>query len=160
MRGKRQPPRLPRLQVAPRAQKVESRTRAAFLATWLACVIGGGLGLSCARSAVTSAAARDGATEGVDASANTGASASANANANANANAEAGAAARSQIDDDGNDDPEDPGSGSAPASGRFEKVRTPPLALTRICDLTPFGRCYFLGYRAGKVAPFEQTSWQ
>ena len=141
MRGKRQPPRLPRLQVASsRARKVESRTRAAFLATWLACVIAGLLGLSCARSAVTSAAARDGATE--SASANAGA----NANANANASAEAGAAARSQIDDDGNDDPEDPGSGSAPASGRFEKVGTPPLALTRICDLTPFGDALYAAH--------------
>lgn len=53
--------------------------------------------------------------------------------------AEAGLAARSQIDDDGNDDPEDPGTGSAPTSGRFEKVGTPPFALTRICDLTPLG---------------------
>jgi len=42
--------------------------------------------------------------------------------------------------DDGDDDPEDPGTGAAPAPGtaRFEKVGTPPLALTRICDLTPF----------------------
>lgn len=43
-----------------------------------------------------------------------------------------------QIDPDGNDDEEDPGTGAAPASARWEKVGTPPLALTRICDLTPF----------------------
>jgi hypothetical protein len=123
---------------------VESRARAAFLATWLGCVITGGLGLSCARSAVTSAAARDGATESTVADAS--ASANASANANANANADAGAATPSQIDDDGNDDPEDPGSGSAPASGRFEKVGTPPLALTRICDLTPFGDALYAAH--------------
>ncbi len=43
-----------------------------------------------------------------------------------------------QIDPDGNDDEEEPGPGKAPAAGRWEKVGTPPLALTRICDLTPF----------------------
>lgn len=51
---------------------------------------------------------------------------------------DAGPPPRAQLDDDGNDDPEDPGQGSAPASGRFEKIGAPPLALTRICDLTPF----------------------
>jgi len=43
-----------------------------------------------------------------------------------------------QLDPDGNDDDEDPGSGRAPSSARWEKVGTAPLALTRICDLTPF----------------------
>lgn len=43
-----------------------------------------------------------------------------------------------QIDRDGNDDDEDPGTGKVPATARWEKVGTPPLALTRICDLTPF----------------------
>jgi len=38
---------------------------------------------------------------------------------------------------DGDDDPEDPGPGTAPAHGHFEKVGTAPLALSRICDLTP-----------------------
>lgn len=57
-----------------------------------------------------------------------------------------GPPARTQIDDDGNDDPEDPGTGSAPASGRFEKVGTPPLALTRICDLTPFGDALYAAH--------------
>ncbi len=40
---------------------------------------------------------------------------------------------------DGNDDEEDPGTGSLPREARWERVGTPPLALTRICDLTPFG---------------------
>lgn len=44
----------------------------------------------------------------------------------------------SQIDPDGNDDDENPGAGKAPDTARWEKVGTPPLALTRICDLTPF----------------------
>ncbi len=50
------------------------------------------------------------------------------------------------IDPDGNDDPEDPGKGHAPESGRFEKVGTPPLALTRICDLTPLGDALYLAH--------------
>jgi hypothetical protein len=51
-----------------------------------------------------------------------------------------------QIDPDGNDDPEDPGEGKAPAAGRFEKVGTPPLALTRICDLTPLGDALYMAH--------------
>ncbi len=43
----------------------------------------------------------------------------------------------SQLERDGNDDPDDPGTGTLPAAGTFEKVGTPPLALDRICDLTP-----------------------
>jgi hypothetical protein len=43
-----------------------------------------------------------------------------------------------QLDPDGNDDEEDPGTGAAPSAGLWEKVGTPPLALTRVCDLTPF----------------------
>jgi hypothetical protein len=43
-----------------------------------------------------------------------------------------------QIDPDGNDDPEDPGKGAIPAAASFERVGRPPLALQRICDLTPF----------------------
>ena len=52
---------------------------------------------------------------------------------------DAGPPARTQIDDDGDDDPEDPGTGKAPEPGtaRFEKVGVAPMALTRICDLTP-----------------------
>ncbi len=44
----------------------------------------------------------------------------------------------SAASDDGDDDPEDPGTGEAPRAGHFEPVGHPPLALTRICDLTPF----------------------
>ena len=62
------------------------------------------------------------------------------------ADPDASRAAREQLDDDGNDDPEDPGQGSAPTSGRFEKVGTPPLALTRICDLTPFGDALYAAH--------------
>jgi len=43
-----------------------------------------------------------------------------------------------QLDPDGNDDPEDPGTGTAPTAAHFERVGLPPLALERICDLTPF----------------------
>jgi hypothetical protein len=63
---------------------------------------------------------------------------------------DAGAAARpparTQIDDDGNDDPEDPGQGAVPETARFEKIGTPPLALTRICDLTPFGDALYAAH--------------
>jgi hypothetical protein len=45
---------------------------------------------------------------------------------------------RASIDPDGNDDEEDVGVGAAPTPARWEKVGTAPLALTRICDLTPF----------------------
>ncbi|MBX3230432.1 MAG: hypothetical protein KIT84_03140 [Labilithrix sp.] len=55
----------------------------------------------------------------------------------AGAIADAGPPEVAQLDPDGDDDPEDPGTGTAPTSGRWEKVGTPPLALTRICDLTP-----------------------
>ena len=44
----------------------------------------------------------------------------------------------SQIDPDGNDDPEDPGTGTVPTAGHFERVGRAPLSLQRICDLTPF----------------------
>src|SRR5262249_27036956 len=51
-----------------------------------------------------------------------------------------------RIDSDGNDDPEDPGDGHAPTAARWEKVGTPPLALTRICDLTPFGESLYAAH--------------
>lgn len=59
--------------------------------------------------------------------------------------ADAGAPAE-RIDPDGNDDEEDPGIGSAPRTARWEKVGTPPLALTRICDLTPFGGALYAAH--------------
>jgi len=51
-----------------------------------------------------------------------------------------------QIDEDGNDDAEDPGEGAAPLAGRFEKVGTAPMALTRICDLTPLGDALYAAH--------------
>jgi hypothetical protein len=47
---------------------------------------------------------------------------------------------------DGNDDEEDPGSGKAPATGHWEKVGTAPLALSRICDLTPLGDALYAAH--------------
>ncbi len=43
-----------------------------------------------------------------------------------------------QREADGNDDPEDPGTGVAPMSGKFTRVGRTWLSLARICDLTPF----------------------
>jgi hypothetical protein len=75
-----------------------------------------------------------------------------------------------QIDPDGDDDPEDPGTGSVPASATWKKVGSPPLALTRICDLTPLGDTLYLAhansplgsdgatitrYRPGEAKPFS-----
>jgi hypothetical protein len=51
-----------------------------------------------------------------------------------------------QLDRDGDDDAADTGSGAAPARGHFEKVGTPPLALRRICDLTPLGDALYLAH--------------
>jgi hypothetical protein len=48
------------------------------------------------------------------------------------------AASPSQIDADGDDDPQETTPGPLPASFRFERVGRAPLALQRICDLTPF----------------------
>ncbi len=56
------------------------------------------------------------------------------------------AAEPTTIDPDGNDEPEDPGAGSVPERARFEKVGTPPLALTRICDLTPLGDALYMAH--------------
>lgn len=51
-----------------------------------------------------------------------------------------------QIEPDGNDDPEDPGTGLAPTMATWKKVGSPPLALTRICDLTPLGDALYLAH--------------
>ncbi|MBX3259428.1 MAG: hypothetical protein KF782_07030 [Labilithrix sp.] len=51
-----------------------------------------------------------------------------------------------QIDPDGNDDDEDPGSGVVPARARWERVGAPPLALTRICDLTPLNGSLYMAH--------------
>jgi hypothetical protein len=65
------------------------------------------------------------------------------------AGADAGAAtppsAPAQIDPDGDDDPEDTHA-SLPVRGVFTKVGTPPLALTRICDLTPLGDALYAAH--------------
>jgi hypothetical protein len=47
-------------------------------------------------------------------------------------------AVAAQIDPDGNDDPEDPGTGTIDET-RFERVGRTPWSLKRICDLTPLG---------------------
>jgi hypothetical protein len=57
--------------------------------------------------------------------------------------APADAVVRVQLEPDGSDDPEDLGTGTLFAAGTFEKVGTPPLALDRICDLTPLGESLF-----------------
>ena len=54
--------------------------------------------------------------------------------------------APAQLDADGNDDPEDPGTGQAPMQATWERVGTPPLALTRICDLTPFNGALYAAH--------------
>jgi hypothetical protein len=43
-----------------------------------------------------------------------------------------------QLDPDGDDDPVDTGTGSLPATAKFERVGKSPASLWRICDLTPF----------------------
>ncbi len=50
-----------------------------------------------------------------------------------------------QIDPDGDDDPEDT-TATLPTRGVFTKVGTPPLALTRICDLTPLGDALYAAH--------------
>ncbi len=47
---------------------------------------------------------------------------------------------------DGNDDAESPGTGTVPAQGTWERVGTAPLALTRICDLTPFNGALYAAH--------------
>jgi hypothetical protein len=49
------------------------------------------------------------------------------------------AAPPSQIDPDGDDDMPETALGPLPSSFHFERVGRPPLALQRICDLTPLG---------------------
>jgi hypothetical protein len=47
---------------------------------------------------------------------------------------------------DGDDDPSDPGDAPLPADLRFERVGRPPLALQRICDLTPLGDALYASH--------------
>jgi hypothetical protein len=43
-----------------------------------------------------------------------------------------------QLEPDGDDDREDPGTGTRPTSGKFVRVGRSWLSLSRVCDLTPF----------------------
>lgn len=52
---------------------------------------------------------------------------------------EAGPPTATQLEPDGNDDPIDPGSGPLPTSLQLVRVGRAPMALQRICHLTPFG---------------------
>jgi hypothetical protein len=54
--------------------------------------------------------------------------------------------AEAPIDPDGDDDAVDPGVASVPSSLRFERVGRPPLALQRICDLTPLGDALYASH--------------
>jgi hypothetical protein len=127
LHGKRQSPRLPRLQVT---------------LALVACLA------ACARSAVTGAPSSGDASVTSKAAADGSASFAALDDAGSlnAADAADAARARTQIDDDGNDDPEDPGQGTVPESARFTKVGTAPLALTRICDLTAFGDALYAAH--------------
>ncbi len=137
MHGERQPSGLQRLQVALRAARLTA------LLTLVAC--SGTTVAACARSAVTGAPAGDSGSSLAPREAGTTTDGAASGDAG-KPDADAASAARTQLDDDGNDDPENPGNGSAPTSGHFEKVGTPPLALTRICDLTPFGGALYAAH--------------
>ncbi len=104
--------------------------------------------LACARTAVTGSREGSGDSGSKATTAGDGAvnGASASPSREDAAATPSAAAVRAQIDEDGNDDPEDPGEGTAPSSGRFEKVGTAPLALTRICDLTPLGDALYAAH--------------
>lgn len=51
-----------------------------------------------------------------------------------------------QLDADGNDDPAEPTRERLPARLRFERVGRAPLALQRICDLTPLGDALYAAH--------------
>jgi hypothetical protein len=57
-----------------------------------------------------------------------------------------GAPDATAIDPDGDDDPTDPGSPPLPGALRLERIGRPPLALQRICDLTPLGDSLYAGH--------------
>lgn len=58
---------------------------------------------------------------------------------------DAGPVTPAQLDPDGDDDPEDTRA-EVPAEGELVKVGTPPLALTRICDLTVLGDALYAAH--------------
>jgi hypothetical protein len=51
-----------------------------------------------------------------------------------------------QQDPDGDDDPVAPGAGRLSGGFRFERIGRPPLALKRICDLTPLGDTLYMSH--------------
>ena len=51
-----------------------------------------------------------------------------------------------QLDPDGDDDPTDTGQPPLPVGLRFERVGRPPMALQRICDLTPLGDALYASH--------------
>jgi len=57
-----------------------------------------------------------------------------------------GAAVSAEQDPDGDDDPIDSGAGPLPTDLRFERVGRAPLALRRICDLTPLGDALYASH--------------
>lgn len=62
------------------------------------------------------------------------------------ATASAASAPPPQLDPDGDDDPPDTGSAPLPAALHFERVGRPPLALQRICELTPLGEALYASH--------------
>ncbi len=112
-----------------------SRARVLALASAAAALL-----VACGRASVPSAPD--------DASASAPASASASASTSASTSAPAPAPAR--IDPDGDDEAQELGEGTLPASLSLVRVGVPPLALSRICDLSSFGGAL---YMAHAVAP-------
>jgi hypothetical protein len=55
-------------------------------------------------------------------------------------------AADTRLEPDGDDDPVDPGPAPPPAAMRWERVGRAPLALQRICDLTPLGDALYASH--------------
>ncbi len=60
--------------------------------------------------------------------------------------ADGSATSPAQQEPDGDDDPIDPGAGPLPTDLRFERVGRAPLALQRICDLTPLGDALYASH--------------
>jgi hypothetical protein len=74
-------------------------------------------------------------------------------------------AAAAQIDPDGDDDPEDPGTGVRPSAGKFTRVGRTWLSLSRVCDLTPFDGALYaahayapLGVDGATITKYEHAT--
>jgi hypothetical protein len=74
-------------------------------------------------------------------------------------------AATAQIDPDGDDDPEDPGTGARPTSGKFTRVGRTWLSLSRVCDLTVFDGALYgahayapLGVDGATITKYEHAT--